>query len=127
MTKRKAAKKEAPKAIPLIIMSNERSADLVQILQTFYQAVALGQIGLVMGMDPETGEVSPMLAGIDRDGEVIVGVFPLAKIMQDVQEIESILIPDGKGNYVSNTEGFTEPDDGLLDGETAEEAGQTVQ
>lgn len=126
MTKRKQ-KKAAPTKVPLIILSNDRNEGQSRLLQMFYNATQLGQIGLISGMDPETGNVSPMLAGIEYvDGE-IKGVYPLARILESTEEIERILIPDGKGNYVSNNSGFSELDDSCSYGETEEEGGSSLE
>lgn len=126
MTKRKQ-KKAAPDKVPLIILSNDRNDGQAQLLQMFYRATQLGQIGLITGMDPETGEVHPMLAGIEYVDGNIQGVYPLARILESTEEIERILIPDGKGNYVSNNSGFSELDDSSPDGEAEAESGQTVE
>lgn len=126
MTKSKT-KKAQPKQVPLVILANEQNPALAHILQAFYRGTASGQIGLVVGMDPDTGEVSPMLAGIEMAEGEIVGVYPIAKILEDMEQIERILIPDGQGNYVSNTSGFTEFDDSLLDGEAQAESGASLE
>jgi len=120
-------RKQKIKNVPLLILSNEKDENLAQVLQTFYRAVQVGQIGLVMGMHPDTGEISPMLAGVDMVDGDIVGVYPLARLLQRVEEIESILIADGQGNYVSNTAGFTQSDHILPDGEAQAESGATVE
>lgn len=126
MTKSKT-KKAQPKQVPLVILANDQNPALAHILQAFYRGTASGQIGLVVGMDPDTGEVSPMLAGIEMAEGEIVGVYPIAKILEDMEQIERILIPDGQGNYVSNTSGFTEFDDSLLDGEAQAESGASLE
>ena len=129
MSKEKKARKKATalNKVPVVILSNTQDPSLPMLIQALYQAFRLGQLGLITGMDPDTGVVTPMLAGIELvDGE-IKGVFPLAKLMSDPAEIERILIPDGEGNYVSNTSGFSELNDSGDGGETQEEGGPPVE
>ena len=129
MSKEKKARKKATalNKVPVVILSNTQDPALPMLIQALYQAFRLGQLGLITGMDPDTGVVTPMLAGIELvDGE-IKGVFPLAKLMSDPNEIERILIPDGEGNYVSNTSGFSELNDSGDGGEAKEEGGPTVE
>lgn len=112
---------------PLVILSNERSPAKAEMLQMFYNAAKMGQIGLVDGMDPDTGEILPMLAGIAmKDGE-LTGVFPLATLMQDINQIARILIPDGQGNYVSTNSNLAESDNGSPEPEAEAEGGEAVE
>ena len=127
MTKRKTKNTASPKMAPLIILSNDRNPEKVHLLKTLYQAFQLGKIGLVDGMDPETGTVAPMLAGIEMEDGDITGVYPLAAILQDMKTISSILIPDGNGNYVSNAFEFPEFDDGTSTDEAEEASGTAEQ
>ena len=125
MTKRKTKKEAAAPKVPLIILSNDRNPEKVQMIQMLYSAFQQGKIGLVDGMDPDTGAVTPMLAGIEMEGGDITGVYPLATLLQDMNTIASILIPDGNGNYVSNAAEFPELDDGTASVEASPEGGSS--
>ncbi len=124
MSKRNKKKLEENK-VPLIILSNERNPAKADMMTMLYRAFQLGQIGLIDGMDPDTGVVSPMLAGIDFvDGE-IRGVYPLARILESTDEISRILIPDGQGSYVNNNAAFGDSDAGESSDGAEEEGGPT--
>lgn len=129
MSKEKKARKKATAAskVPVIILSNTHDETLPLLIQALYQAFRLGQLGLITGMDPDTGVVSPMLAGIELVDNEIKGVYPLAKLLSDSNEIERILIPDGEGNYVSNTSGFSQLNGGSTGEEAQKEAGSPVE
>ena len=117
-------KKNSNKA-PLIILSDDRNPAEADMLAMLYRAFQIGQIGLVDGMDPDTGVVSPMLAGIEMvDGE-IRGIYPLAKIFESEVDISRILIPGGQGSYVSNSAGFGDDNAGESSDRTEEEGGTT--
>lgn len=122
-------KKKAPAVnkVPIVILSNTQDPTLPLLIQTLYQAFRLGQLGLITAMDPDTGNVSPMLAGIELVGDEIKGVYPLARLLSDPKEIERILIPDGEGNYVSNTSGFSQLDSGSTSEEATEESGPPLE
>ena len=125
MAKRKAPVKE--NKVPLIILSNDKNPAKADMLAMLYRAFHIGQIGLIDGMDPDTGAVSPMIAGIELvDGE-IRGVFPLAKILESADEISRILIPDGQGSYVSNSAGFGDDNAGEPSDSSEEESGPSVE
>lgn len=125
MAKRKAPVKESK--VPLIILSNDRNPAKADMLAMLYRAFHLGQVGLIDGMDPDTGKVTPMLAGIELvDGE-IRGVYPLAAVLESTEEISRILIPDGQGSYVSNSAGFGDDDAGESGDSSEEESGSSVE
>lgn len=112
---------------PLVILTNERSPAKADLLTMLYSAFSKGQVGLVDGMDPDTGEVTPMLAGIEMTDGELTGVYPLASIFQSLEEVARILIPDGQGNYVSTNANLTELDDGPAEPEAKAEGGQALE
>ena len=118
------AKKSKKNRAPIVILANEQNPTLPAIIQGLYTAFAQGQVALVMGMDSSTGTVFPMLAGLDMEGGEIVDVHPVARLLSDPAELERILIPDGQGNYVSNTTGFYPRN---TDGVASTESGPTIQ
>ena len=119
-----AKKSKKKNKAPIVILTNEQNPALPAIIQALYTAFAEGQMALVMGMDSDTGVVSPMLAGLDMVDGVIENVHPVAKLLSDPAELERILIPDGQGNYVSNTTGFYPRN---TDGEASTESRPTIQ
>jgi len=124
---KKGKSKAKLKKAPLVIMTNDRNPAKVEMLQMMYKAFSLGQVGLVDGMDPDTGEIQPMLAGIEMVNGELVGVYPLAVLLQSLDEISRILIPDGQGNYVSANINLAESNDGPVEPEAEAEGGQAVE
>lgn len=127
-SKNKGKNKPKLKQAPMVILTNDRTPGKAEMLQMIYRAFSLGQVGLVDGMDPDTGEITPMLAGIEMNEQnELVGVYPLATILQSLEEIARILIPDGQGNYVSANSNLTELNDGTPQPEAEAEGGETLE
>lgn len=95
---RKSKKNKVPQH-PLVILTNEKNPFKPQLLQMLYQAVEYRQVAYMDGMDPETGEIVPLLVGIEHQKDGIAVRVPLARLLGS--DAPNYLIPDGEGNYVS--------------------------
>jgi hypothetical protein len=100
------AKKKSQPEVPIMILTNEigNQAKANMILM-IYKAVAMGQLGFMDGLDPETGEIHPLLVGLEptnnnAEGRYQFNVFPLARLLNNVDGIPQYLMPDGEGNYL---------------------------
>ena len=102
MAKKKTKQKKVE--APFLCISNEPSESKINILQIIYQSVYSGQLAYMDGMDPDTGEIVPLLVGLDPTGDgTKVSVYPLADIrMLTNKNITQYLVPDGRGNYQSS-------------------------
>jgi hypothetical protein len=92
--------------IPLILLTNDRTPFKGAMLETIYKATALAQLGYMDGLDPETGDIIPLLVGLQpTENDTQFKVYPLARILQK-DEIKFYLVPDGTGSYIDyrNTE-----------------------
>ena len=97
-SKRKAKAKE--EKVPLMILTNERTQFKANILMMMYQAASYGQLAYMDGMDPDTGEIVPLLVGLEPAGDGDkMNVHPLAKLLHKNIDDMHYLIPDGQGNY----------------------------
>lgn len=85
--------------IPLIVLSNEPSPMKVNVLQVFYQAAEVAQLAYADGKDPETGEIVPLIVGLEPTTAGKFKVWPLARVISKGSEIKQYLMPDGKGGY----------------------------
>jgi hypothetical protein len=100
-----AKKKSQPKVeeIPIMILTNEigNQAKANMILMV-YKAVQMGQLGFMDGLNPDTGDIEPLLVGIEpkADDPRQFNVYPLARIFSKLEGIPQYLMPDGQGNYL---------------------------
>ena len=114
-TRKKSKKTETPDtiSIPLLVQTNEPSLSKEYILKNFYKAAQHYQIGYMDGMDPDTGDIVPLLILLDMsENGTLVDLHAIARIFDSPKDFKNYLVPDGKGNYVS-----LDSDDG----DTAEE------
>lgn len=115
MSKKKTVEPGAD-GMPLVLLTNERTQYKANQLIMLYKAASVAQLAYMDGMDPDTGEIVPLLVGL----EAVAGVnqfkvYPLAKLIGNLSEIKSYLVPDGAGGYVDYTVPETLPsqtDDG---------------
>lgn len=90
------------KHIPIVIMTNDRNPIKANLMFSLYNTVKAGRLGYMDGMDPDTGDIVPMLVGIEPspDGTVHANnVYPLAILVRSDYESFKYWIPDGAGNY----------------------------
>lgn len=83
------------------ILSNEPNELKLHTLELIYNSVAYGQLGYCDGKDPVTGEIVPLLVGLDPlpDGSGFA-IYPVARILGKNDPL-NYLVPDGIGNYQS--------------------------
>lgn len=83
------------------ILSNEPNELKLHTLELLYNSVAYGQLGYMDGKDPNTGEIIPLLVGLDPlpDGSGFA-IYPVARILGKNDPL-NYLVPDGIGNYQS--------------------------
>lgn len=94
------AKKVKQEQIPLMVLTNERTAFKGKMLMMIYQGAAMAQLAYMDGQDPDTGEIVPLLVGLEPEGtEGKFNVWPLAKIISKTEGFKRYLVPDGKGGY----------------------------
>jgi hypothetical protein len=86
--------------IPLMFITNDRTPFKANMLMMIYKAVGMGQVGYMDGLHPETGEIHPLLVGIEPTEDGQFRVHALAKIFNKLDEIPQYLMPDGNGNYI---------------------------
>jgi hypothetical protein len=86
--------------IPLMILTNERTPFKGNMMKMIYQACSVGQLGYMDGKNAETGEIVPMLVGLEPTGDLHkFAVYPLAKIFVKGEDVVTYLVPDGVGGY----------------------------
>lgn len=97
----KRPKKQKKIEVPFICLTNEPDESKINILQIFYQAVHQQQLGYMDGMDPDTGEIVPLLVGFDPTPDGQLRIMPLASVavLKDHSKLRRYLVPDGRGNY----------------------------
>ena len=91
------------KEIPIVLLTNDRNPAKANLMFGMYNAVKAGKLGYIDAMDPDTGQIVPMLMCIemDKSGKFDVkNVFPIATLIRSEQESFKYWLPDGAGNYV---------------------------
>ena len=121
--------------IPLMILTNERTPHKANMIMMLYKACSLAQLAYMDGMDPETGEIVPLLVGLGPTEDGKFNVYPLARIFNKVDGIPQYLVPDGHGSYIDyrtpeqrELAGITEGDiaDGIPAGSSDEDGRITL-
>ena len=87
----------------IVVLTNDPKPAKSEFIEVLHQAALHGQLGYMDGMDPDTGEIVPLLVGIERNGTSIAA-YPLAHIFMEVSELKAYLSPDGNGNYINLSE-----------------------
>jgi hypothetical protein len=99
------------------ILSNEVTKFKLDILQAIYDSVVHGQLGYLDAKDPETGEIVPLLVGIEFNTDGTFKPYPIAKFISGKDVFKDYLVPDGKGGYVSGADtGASEEEGGETQG-----------
>lgn len=114
--------------IPIMLLTNERSPMKAHMMMMLYRAAELGQLGYMDGKNPETGEIVPLLIGIEPNSDnTQMRVFPIGRIFTDMTDMPAYLTPDGQGGYMDATI-KVEDNDGLPEREFgAEEEGPSEE
>ena len=92
--------KEQAAKVPLMFLTNERTPYKANMLLMLYKAAETAQLGYMDGLHPETGEIHPLLVGIEPTENGQFRVHALARIFNNLDEIPQYLMPDGNGNYL---------------------------
>ena len=91
----------------LLVFSNDKTPDNMQmkqgLLKMVYHTVLTNKLAIMDAKDETTGEVVPVLVGVEQN-ESGISCYPLFVPITDT-EAAKYAAPDGKGNYVGRTEG----------------------
>lgn len=83
------------------VLTNEVTQFKLDILKAIYNSVVSGQLGYLDAKDPETGEIVPLLVGIEYSDKGTFKPYPIAKFITGKDVFKNYLVPDGRGNYCS--------------------------
>lgn len=86
----------------LVVIANDNNPVKRQLLENIHASSFTNQLGYLDGMDPDTGEIVPLLVGIDRDDEGNMSLFPIAKLFLSSAELKTYLAPDQYGNFIQS-------------------------
>lgn len=102
------------------ILSNEPNELKLHTMEIIYNSVSYGQLGYMDGKDPETGEIVPLLVGLDPTSDGRFKIYPVARLLMGVPELPKYLVPDGTGKYFNerDTDGIA-----ISGGDSEEESG----
>lgn len=84
--------------VPLLLMTNEPTELKLKTLELLYQSLSFGQLAYMDGKNPETGEIVPLLVGLQPEANNKVSIYPVAKLISKDDNV-NYLVPDGQGNY----------------------------
>lgn len=89
--------------IPYLVLTNEITEFKANNLKMFYKAAALKQLAYMDGKDPVTGEIVPLLVGLEpTENATQFKVYPLARLISKASEIINYMVPDGTGGYFAD-------------------------
>lgn len=84
----------------LVIASNDRNPMKEQFIQALHQAALHCQLGYMDGMDPDTGEITPLLVGVEyNEAGQPCKLWPLGTVFLTADNLKNYLVPDGNGQY----------------------------
>jgi len=97
----KTPSKSDTSEIPVMILTNERTPFKAQQILMLYKAASMAQLAYMDGMHPETGEIVPLLVGLEpTENATQFKVYPLATLIDKLSDIPQYLVPDGQGGYM---------------------------
>lgn len=90
--------------IPIMVLSNDPTEFKIRTIELLYQSISMGQLAYMDGKDAETGEIVPLLVGLNPVTDERVEIYPIAKLLiNNADTATKYLVPNGTGEY-------TEPD-----------------
>lgn len=87
--------------IPILVMSNEPTALKIKTIELIYDSIALGQLAYMDGKDTETGEIVPLLVGLNPISDTKYEIYPIAKLLINKADHANYLVPNGAGEYTT--------------------------
>lgn len=103
MARRKNAKPKVKQVetvtVPLLVQTNLPNPHKDALLKFVYHAAQKFQIGYMDGMDPDTGDIVPLLVLIEATDDKRFDVRPIARLLSRDEDAKEYLVPDGQGNY----------------------------
>lgn len=81
------------------VLSNNPTELKIKTLEMLYDSIGYGQLAYMDAKDAETGEIIPLLIGLDPTDDGKFKLFPLAELVMGNALQRKYLVPDGRGNY----------------------------
>ena len=82
-----------------IVVTNDNNPIKRDFLAILHQAALHNQLGYMDGMDPDTGEIVPLLVGVEHLEDGKMQLYPLAHAFLETDKLKNYLVPDGNGSY----------------------------
>lgn len=98
---RTAAKNKKKDQVQLLVISNEPTEMKLSTLEMIYRSIDTGQLAYMDAKNKETGEVAPLLVGLEFTSDGKVKPYPLAKLLTGLDAQDEYLVPNGQGGYIS--------------------------
>lgn len=87
----------------IVIMSTDNNPIKQQLMEAIHTSAYTNQLGYLDGMDPDTGQIVPLLVGVDRDKDGGMSFYPIAQLFLSTSELKRYLTPDMHGSWVDNS------------------------
>jgi hypothetical protein len=81
------------------ILSNEPNELKLHTMEIIYNSINNGQLAYMDAKDPETGEIIPLLVGLDPTSNGKFKIYPVAQLLIGASNLPKYLVPDGTGSY----------------------------
>lgn len=94
-------KKKHDLEIAMHVMTNDpaRGAHMCRVFEMIHTAVFNNLLGLMEGLNKETGELELLIVGLEPTNDNKMDVYPLARVFSTPAEANKYLSPDGKGGF----------------------------
>lgn len=94
--------KPAERERVLKLLTNDITDLKKMTLKMIIQAADYDELGYMDGRDPDTGEIVPLLVGLEPNENNSFTIYPIARfyVGSQIPEFEP---PDGRGNYIAKS------------------------
>jgi hypothetical protein len=82
-----------------MVLSNDPTEQKLQTMELLYASLAFGQLGYMDGQIEETGEIVPLLIGLQPTEDGNFRIYPIAQLFSKQDKLVDYLVPDGTGSY----------------------------
>jgi hypothetical protein len=86
------------------ILSNDPNELKLHTMEIIYNSINNGQLAYMDAKDPGTGEIVPLLVGLDPTSNGKFKIYPVAQLLIGVSNIPKYLVPNGAGEYYDTSD-----------------------
>lgn len=82
----------------IVVLTNDFTPQKIALMEMFYRGAYANTLGYMDAKNNETGEIEPILVGMETTPDGKVNTYPLAKLLAP-EDVAKYSAPDGKGGF----------------------------